>query len=412
VPPMDSRKQRRSGRARRGPAIAPLEALERREVLAYSALGYSLADLVVKAYSAPVATYGGTLAISANVSNLGASSIPEPFHQQPGAVTTANATPSVLDVFASPKPGQKGHEVLIGQIAVPAIEQNDSVNVTGTAFLPARPAGFPKSGPIYLTYVVNPGDPLLENAYNNNAFVSKQPVFIEASLPNLQVVGFETPTPLQPGDVLIPAIRIANLGTANTSDQGPVTVDLVASQNTTFGPGDQILATYTVANVPPLSSAPSTTLNVGDLNLTPGNNVITLSSKVITLPASPHVFYLGVKVNPFGSIKESGKHPAAGFDAIVKVGPPIAGLAPTTFLATTDQTTVGSTPQIDFPFPLAGASSASGIPTVATVTASSGLTLNTQVTAQGLFSLSTIGSATKTKNAGALGRGSTVVTRP
>jgi hypothetical protein len=367
VPPMDSRKQRRSGRARGGLVIAPLEALERREVLSYSALGYSLPDLTVTAFSAPVTAWGGTLSVSALVTNLGASTIAEPFHLAEGAQGTSDAAPTFVNVYASTQPKGKGAEILLGSIAVPAIQQNDTVNVTGTFTLPAEPRAFVPHSHIFLTYVVNPANPILENVYNNDAFFSKQAVQVLPALPNIQVVGFETPTPLVPGDTFTPAIRLANLGTADVSAQGPLTVELVASENMTFGPGDITLATYTVDSVPPLAQAPSTNPNVGDLNLIPGTNIVTLDSKTITLPSMPNNYFLGVKVDPFSAIKEVGKHPTITFDAIVKVGPPIPGVVPINFPSTGNPGTPG-TSQILFPFPLTGtAPAATTTPTTPTI---------------------------------------------
>jgi hypothetical protein len=366
VPPMDSRKQRRSGRARGGLVIAPLEALERREVLSYSALGYSLPDLTVTAFSAPVTAWGGTLAVSALVTNLGASTIAEPFHQAAGAVSTADAPETFLNVYASTQPKGKGAEILLGSIAVPAIQQNDTANVTSTFTLPAEPAAFAPHSHIFLTYVVNPANPILENVYNNDAFFSKQAVQVLPALPNIQVVGFETPTPLVPGDTFTPAIQLANLGTADVSAQGPLTVELVASENKTFGPGDITLGTYTVDSVPPLSQTPSTNPNVGDLNLIPGTNIVTLDSKTITLPSMPANYFLGVKVDPFSAIREVGKHPTTTFDAIVKVGPPIPGVVPINFPSTGNPGTPG-TSQILFPFPVNGTAPATTTPTTPTI---------------------------------------------
>jgi hypothetical protein len=367
VPPMDSRKQRRSGRARGGSAIAPLEALERREVLSFSALGYSLPDLVVTAYSAPVTAWGGSLSISANVTNLGTSTIPEPFHQAAGAQSTADSPATFVNVYASTEPKGRGAKVLLGSLSVPEVQQNDTVNVTGTLTLPAEPAAFGPHSHIFLTYVVNPANPILENVYNNDAFFSKQVVDIEPALPNIQVVGFETPTPLVPGDTFTPAIQLANLGTADVSAQGPITVELVASQNQTFGPGDITLGTYTVDSIPPLSTAPSTNPSVGDLNLIPGNNIVTLDSMTITLPSMPNNYFLGVKVDPFSAIKESGKHPTTAFDASVKVGPPIPGVLPINFPSTGNPGTPG-TSQVLFPFPFPGTATPSTTTTTTTTT--------------------------------------------
>ncbi len=367
MPSLDARNLRRSGRDRRGPIGGPIEALERREVLSYSPLGFSLPDLSVRGYSAPVASWGAPLSVNVTISNFGASSINEPLHLTQGSVSTADAPGSILDIFASDRPGGR-KEVLIGSISVPAIHQNDVVVLNQAFLLPPRPAGFPgNGGHIYLTYSENDSRSFAENNFANNSFVSNQPVTIQAALPNLQLIGFEVPGSLQPGDTIQPAIRIANIGPVATGFQGPFDVEIVASQNQTFGPGDAILAKYTVANLPGLGTAPSLNPPVGDANLQPGNNVITLNSQVITLPSMPGSYYLGVKINPQSTIQESGHHRTPKFDAIVKVGPAIPGVAPSTDLLL--GTGVTQLPQ--FPFPLgagnAGITVSNGILSTTTV---------------------------------------------
>jgi hypothetical protein len=347
VPPLDARNQRRGGRARGGSVRGPIEALERREVLSYSTLGYSLPNLNVTGLSAPVAAWGQPLAVAVNVYNTGASTINEPLHLTPGSVSTADAPASTLYVFASNRP--HGHkQVLIGSINVPAIHENDVVSGTQSFLLPARPAGFPgNGGHIFLTYSQNPTRAFTESQFNNNTFVSPQPVTIAPALPNLQLVNFTVPGSLQPGDTIQPSIQIANIGAADTARQGPVTVQIVASETPTFGPGDAILATYTVPNIAALASTPSLSANLANANLQPGNNTVTLSDQIITLPSTPGTYYLGVKINPLNTIHETGQHRTPKFDAIVKVGPAIPGVPPSTDLLTGTMTTLGQ-----FPFPL------------------------------------------------------------
>src|SRR5438105_4542509 len=81
----DARWARRAERVRRRPdRIAP-ERLEGRELLSYSPLGFSLPDLTVTGRAAPIAAYGGPLAVEVDVRNLGASSLIEPLNLEPGA---------------------------------------------------------------------------------------------------------------------------------------------------------------------------------------------------------------------------------------------------------------------------------------------------------------------------------------
>jgi hypothetical protein len=360
VPPLDFRNLRRARRARVGGAI---EALEPRELLAYSALGFSLPSVALKGYSSPVASYGGGLNVTVDVYNRGASTLVEPLNLTQGATSTSDAPASTIDVFASTRPGQPG--LFIGSLSAPSVHQNDVAVVTGTLTLPAQPAGFPgNGGKIFLTFV----DTLPLQPPNMGGkvatFVSHQAVTIHPALPNLQLIGFETPSPLQPGDTLQPSIRIANIGTADTDTQGPLTVYLVASQDTNFGPGDTILATFNVANIPAATTTSTTASPLGNGNLVPGNNIITLNNAVITLPASPKTYFLGVKVNPagapMGTIVEAGNHSSPKFDAFVKVGPPIPGLPPVNFVGSSTPATT-----TQFPFPLGFVS---GTGTATTVT--------------------------------------------
>lgn len=309
--------------------------------MAYSPLGYSLPDLSVDGRANSVAAWGGTLSVTVDVYNRGASSIIEPLNLEQGATSSADAPPSIVTVFASTRPGGAGRIVALGNIAIPTIQQN-SVDVETTSFaLPSRPAGFPTvGGKIFLTFVVNNAGGVQEGNLGNNSFSSPQAVKIAPALPDLQLVSFQTPSPLQPGDILRPTIQVANVGTAAA---GPFTVQLVASLDTSFGPGDSILATYTVSSLAPITA---TTASIGSLD--PGINVLTLSSQAIALPSTPANYYLGVKIDAGALVPQSGRHGSAKFDAFVKVGPPIAGLPPTNYLTVSDST---ASPVSTFPYP-------------------------------------------------------------
>ncbi len=382
MPPSDARSPRRGRHARGGKPLPPPESLESRELLAYSPLGFSLPDLTLQAYSANVGAWGEQLAVTADVFNIGASSITEPFNQIPnGDASTglpgqgapgsshANAPPTVIDVFASTRPG-KAPFAQVGVLNVPAIAQNAFTVVSGDVTLPAKPAGFPAAGKIYLTYVIDGDNTILEASAANNAFKSHQAVTLTAALPNLQVTGFVVPTPLVPGQTITPIIQIANLGTAPTGEQGPVTVEIIASTDKNFGPGDKVLATYTVGNIPPLSAVSTTVPFTASLNVQTPSNVVTLGSMSVTLPSTPNIYFLGVKVDPAKKLRQLGFHSSSQFDAVVKVGPPIPGLPPTAISTTGTGTGTGTgtvTPY-QFPDPLPGASSPGGAPTTTTTT--------------------------------------------
>ena len=97
-------------RARRRTELAPLEQLEGRQLLAYSSLGYSLPNLQCSGQAGPVASWGGTLTVTAFLQNTGASTINEPLSLiPPGQVLTGPdglpvppyAIPSSADVPAN-----------------------------------------------------------------------------------------------------------------------------------------------------------------------------------------------------------------------------------------------------------------------------------------------------------------------
>ena len=354
MPPSDARYPRRGRRAQGTRTIAGLEPLESRELLAYSPLGYSLPDLTVQAFSAPVAAWGQPIAITADVYNIGASTVTEPFNQIPNGYPStdlagqgapgsshANSQPTVLDVFASLRPG-KGPYLDLGELAVPAINQNSLAVVSGDITLPAKPFGFPQYGKIYFTYVVNGNAAGLESAYSNNADKSHQPITLAPAAANLIVTSFQVPSPLVPGQTVTPIIQVANMGTANS---GPFQVVIVAATSQNFGPGDEVLATYTVSNVPPLSAVTTKVPYGGSLNVQTPTNVVTLDSLAVTLPSTPPIYYLGVKVDPTNAVKEQGHITSTRLDAFAVVGPAVPGLPAT-------PSTNSSTTEYIFPNPI------------------------------------------------------------
>ena len=194
---------------------------------------------------------------------------------------------------------------MVGTIATPEIDQNDLVQLTQTLTLPAQPKGFPSDGgKVYVSFAINPTGNVSESDYTNNSSRSSQPVLIEAPFPELVVTAIDVPPIMQPGDTIQPTIRIANLGPASTSTQGPVTVDLVASTTRKFTSGSSILATYSVANVPGTSQVSSGTQIFGDTNLNPQNNTVTITGAAVTLPTSPKVYFIGVVVDPNHTIRQ------------------------------------------------------------------------------------------------------------
>ena len=256
----DRRPQRRivRPRPRLRPGRVAVEGLESRQLLTYSPFGFSLPALSVTGFAAPTAAYGGPLTIDVDVENQGASSLVEPTHLAPGSVSNADSAPTTVEVFASPKPNATSGLLQVDTINIPAVRQNSDYNTISAIALPDRPKGFPGvGGKLYLTLVVNNNQAVLESSTANNIYRVPTPVTITDPLPDLQVVALDIPSPLQPGEVIAPTIRIENFGSADPAAQGPVTVELVASQNQTFGPGDAVVASYVINSLPGISGVPT-----------------------------------------------------------------------------------------------------------------------------------------------------------
>jgi hypothetical protein len=317
VLPFDQRRGRRNGRARRRPNLAPPERLEGRELLAYTPLGVSLPDLTVSGFTGPVAAYSvpptattagitAPLTVTVDVRNLGASSLAEPFNLAQAAVSNADAPPSEVGVFLSPSPGARGR--LIGTIPIPRVPQNSIVRVTATVTVPTLaqlgrrfPAG---AGTLFVSFRADVGHVVREIDERNNRANDEVPVQLAPALPDLQAVALDIPPGLQPGETIQPTIRIANFGTVPSNTQGPVTVFLVASQDPFFGPGDALVQSFTIDNIPALAQAPTRRAILGDVNLDPPPNVVTLVGPVVTLPTVPDSYFLGLVVDPNDTILE------------------------------------------------------------------------------------------------------------
>lgn len=296
---------------RRALTIAP-ESLEERSLMAYTGLGFSLPDLkIVDAYSGPVGALGGPLAVTIDVQNLGTSTIPEPLNQFPGSTSSADAPASQVAVYLATQPHAPfGQRYYVGTVDVPAIPQNRLARVTSTLTLPdTLPAGFPTTGQTaYLTFQVDPSSSVRDYSRTNNVTRPATSFQLVPQLPDLQATAFGVPPGLKAGDTFVPQVKLANLGAAFTAPQGPVTVEVVASLDPYFGPGDQTLATFTVGDLAPLSTAPTQNFVLGDnSSIYDPVNVTTLTAdSPVTLPASPAVYYVGVVVDPQNQIAEIG----------------------------------------------------------------------------------------------------------
>jgi hypothetical protein len=331
VEPIEARRTtRRDGRARKS-RPAP-ESLEGRQLLAYSPLGVSLPDLVVTGIAAPVAAYQGPITVSVDVRNLGASSITEPLNLEQGAPSSADAPPSTVAVFISRFPHARGPLIPVGTLDIPAVPQNSVVTVTETLTMPPRIRNLPPNGgTAYLYFRANDDRSVIEADSRNNFQRRGVPVQIAVSLPDLYGVALDVPPVMQPGDTIAPVIRVANFGTADPALQGTFNVDLVASTDQNFGPGDTVLQRFTVSTVPPLSTVPMANTVLGDVSINVPANIITLAGGNVTLPTGPSEYFIGVVVDPDNQIREIseiGRGPNPVLEPIRRVGPPIPNFPP------------------------------------------------------------------------------------
>jgi hypothetical protein len=288
-----------------------LERLEGRELMAFTPLGFSLPDLSVAGFAAPTAAWGQTLAVTVDVKNTGTSTINEPLALVPGSTSTADAQPTVVEVFATTHPtiAAARHQAFVGFITVPTVVQNSVEQITSELTLPAQPPvfAFPgDGGKIYLHFVVNPFGNIVESdTTNNNSFSG--PIRIEAPLPAIQAIGLDVPPVMQPGDLIAPYIQIANYGTTDITPANPLQVDLVASLSPTFGPGSSILAQFTVDNLPAQAKAPNKDQSFAPTILGTPANVVTIGGFTILLPNTPGFYFLGVVTDPNGQIPQLQK---------------------------------------------------------------------------------------------------------
>jgi hypothetical protein len=349
--PNDSRRERRNDRPRRRPERIAVEGLETRQLMTYSPLGFSLPNLAVTGYAARQAAWGGQFAVNVTVQNQGASSLIEPTHLSQSTTddegntfitpSTADSLPTTVNVYASTKPNATTGLVKIDTISIPGITQNSQFTTTADFALPSKPAGFPTNGgKIFITYVIQNSQVTTLKGQTPQFFRVPLPVKITNPLPNLQVVAEDIPVNLQPGDVISPVIQIANLGSGNPVTQGPVTVQLIASLDKNFGPGDQVVGSYVIQSLPGLSEVPTQSAGSLNDNLTPPINVNTTTitdpttGGPVKLPASPATYFLGIEIDPTASIKMT-QPPTPALMSVVTVGPPSKFLPPTTVLVNT-----------------------------------------------------------------------------
>ncbi|WP_165248589.1 hypothetical protein [Paludisphaera soli] len=353
----DSLRARQARRARRTGLAAP-ERLEDRQLMAYSSLGFSLADLAVTGESAPTASWGGPLTVQVRLQNLGASTIVEPTSLVPttqveigpdGTVVPSYYTPSQADapettvaVFLVPRGRGLAGGIQVGTIEAPYLTQNNIEQFEATITLPERPAGFPASGAFTVRLVANADRTVLESNYRNNV---SPPLNVQLTptpaTPALRAITFDVPGGLAPGDVIAPYIQIANLGAAPlTSD---VEVAVVASTTPDFNLGSSIVSIYTIGGgVNGLSSVPLPNsarhgrgfraLQRNNI-ITPRSNVVTIQGANVALPTSPNLYYLGIVIDPYNKLNLPNQ-PANRLELVQRVATNSSGLSPTGVVST------------------------------------------------------------------------------
>jgi len=343
----ETRQARLIKRARRRAELTSLEQLESRALLSFSPLGFSLPEFAVSGQAGPRAAWGGTLDVSVLLQNIGASTITEPFSQAPatqaptpgspyGSSSTADAPDTTIAVLLSRSPKSLSGSIKLGSIEAPPVSQNSIEPLSDSFTLPSRPKGFPGGGgKFYVWFVANSPSsvPVASMRYN----VSK-PVAVQVTrqpLPELRAITLALPSSLSPSDTIVPYIQVENFGTANPDLQGPVTVDLVASVTKSFTIGSSIVASYTINSIPGVSQAPTlgNYKTFAKLIVNQPENVVTITGAPVTLPPSPATYFLGVVVDPSGSINQLSV-PANNFTLIRTVGPETPYLPPAGVVST------------------------------------------------------------------------------
>ena len=335
--PRESRYPRPERRARRRTDLTALEGLEERTLLSFSNLGFSLPDLTISGVVGPRAAWGGTLTATVYLQNIGASTTTEPLSQLPptqtqatgslySSVSQADAPVSTIAVFITPTKAFKG-AIKLESVEAPPLSQNSLETNSLSIALPTRPNGFKGAGgTFFVWFLANSANQFPEVTHANNL---SKPVAVQVTsqpLPELRATGLAVPSRMQPGDTIDPVAFVENLGTA---DSGPVTVALVESVTKSFTLGSTIVAEQTVSDIPGVSAIPTkgNYKTFAQQIVTPPNNVVSIDFGLQSLSTSPNKYFLGIVVDPNGTINQLSL-PKNSFQVIHVVGPPIAGLPP------------------------------------------------------------------------------------
>jgi hypothetical protein len=272
--------------------------------MAYSAMGFSLPDLVVGNKSSAVASWGQPFSVQISAFNRGASSLPE-MPQNPLAPSMADAVTTV-DVYLV----RGRNRTLIDTIDLGAVRQNSVENGVVDIQLPnTPPAGFPAAGgQIRMLFVPNVSNQIRLPMASPNGGSWSMPINVLPSLPQIQFLSDNSPGVIVPGQVFTPEIVLANTGGANVNTQGPLKVIMVASADPYFNPGDVVINEFTFDSLAGLNQRP---IEGGAKNLPRsrrGNlplaaNQASASGAKMTFPTDGP-YYIGYVIDPDRTITQ------------------------------------------------------------------------------------------------------------
>lgn len=290
--------------------------------MAYSSLGFSLADIAISGVAAPQTTWGDDLTISVTVQNQGASTIVEPASLVPesqitvgpdGVIVPSYAVPSQSDapdmtigVYLVANGRPRSGWLKIGEINT-SLSQNNLEQFDATVTLPERPAGFPAGGNFSIRLHANEDRSVLESSYRNN-ISAPIPVTLTAApaRPALRAVTLDLPGNLLPGSTIRPFVQISNTGAGAIPAGVAVDVALVASTSPDFNLGSSIVSVQSidtgfpgVNNAPgPLRRGPKGPIHAVRNSIYTPNNLVSFQLPLATLPTAPSLYYIGIVIDP------------------------------------------------------------------------------------------------------------------
>ena len=325
--------------------------------MAFSPLGFSVPDLTITGSAGAHAAWGGKLGVAATVINTGSSTITNPIAQAPGSLSTADAPTSTVAVVITPRRSMK-NAVTVNTFQAPPVGQNSLEQIEQSFTLPVRPPGFKNAhGHFFVHLIINSDSADLESNRANNISAPIRVRLTPGPAPQVVATGLAVPPVMQPGDTIQPSIAVTNVGNAPTT--ATVQVALVASTTPYFTIGSSIVALYDITtSIPSAAQVPTGGL-ISTFSQTANllNNSVGFTGLPITLPTAPRKYYLGLVVDPYGVLQQTGAHKAR-LQQVQVVGPPIANLPPAGVLTTANP----------YPFPLPPSGNPIGVTPLTTTT--------------------------------------------